>query len=447
MATWNSLTVSERGQGGIMVPVHGAVAQTGIRAPFTDNAGLVDAGGASIARLQMPIKCGSATLVSLQGDVGENHELIYSGGTVDAVLVELGGAAEVKPSNDVYFADLTFLVVDSNVTVQQLSAAVTIAGTSYASTILEATISHGIDQDCGQATLVFPSRPAAATEGGSVAVALGYSGSNTDRFAGTVTGRSWSHWPAGVAVDCRDRMEYLTYPYGGTERTYTSATDGTIVQNLVEAMGINSANTSIEDNGWTVGITEPLVFRRGDRFLPFIRQIDNLAGYVTFTKGADSAVYRRVYDESATGAGTHTLTKGVNIISAQRNITRDGIYNGIQVDGLTYQGASVSVYIAASNSDVRDPPGTVAGPPINSNLIETDVRGSIVGSVFLDHNNFKPESFTFTLPGTAIEPMDMLSVTHADLELSGRSLVVTQVEDRVSESSYVTTVTAKRVTV
>jgi hypothetical protein len=67
--------------------------------------------------------------------------------------------------------------------------------------------------------------------------------------------------------------------------------------------------------------------------------------------------------------------------------------------------------------------------------------------VFLDHHNFKPETFSFTLPGTAIEPMDMLTVTHADLELSSRALVVVQVEDKMTETSYTTTVRAKKVTV
>jgi hypothetical protein len=447
VATWNALTLGERGSGsGTFVPVHGGAASLTARAPVVGS-GSVDAGGRTIARLQMPIKCGSATLASLYGDVGENHSLVYAGGTVDAVLVEISSAVEVKPLADTYFAALDFLIITGDVTVQDIDATVTIAGTAYHTTLLEATISHGTEQDAGQATLVFPARPAAATEGGSVGVSLGYGGALTARFAGTVTGRSWEHWPTGVAVDCRDRMEYLTYPYGGTERTYTAQTDGTVVQNLVEAMGIASANTSIEDNGWTVGVVEPLIFRAGDRVLPLVREIDSLAGYVTFTKGADSAVYRRVYDESATGAGTHTLTKGVNILSARREISREGIYNGVQVDGLTYEGASVSVYMATANTDIRNPPGTVAGPPVNSNLIETSSRASVVAGVFLDPHNFKPETFSFTLPGTAIEPMDMLTVTHADLELSSRALVVVQVEDKLTETSYTTTVRAKKVTV
>ena len=446
MATFNSVTIIERGQSGIMVPVHGASGNVGARAkPRWAESVVIDRGGTTLAVLSMPVACGSTTLDDLRFAVGNSDSLIYSGGTVTALLAELKDAQKVKDSADTFFATLDFVVCTANTTIQEIDIDCVIGGNAYDGQVLEATISHGVDQASGQAQVVFPSRPADATEGGSVSIALGVGGANAPMFAGTVTGRAWEHWPTGVAIDCRDRMEYLTYPYGGTERTYAAATLGTVWQNLGEAQGIASANMSIEDPGWTVAITEPLVFRRGDKFLPWMQESMSLAGYCIFTKGADSAVYVRPFDENVTGAGTHTLTEGVNLLSARRDITRDGILNGVQVDGLTYLGASVSVYMATANSDVRSPPGTVAGF-VQSNLIETDTRASAVGSTFLDHHNFKPESYTFTLPGTAIEPMDMLVVTHADLELTGATVTATQVEQRFSSSGYVTTVQAKRVT-
>lgn len=441
MATYDGYTFFERGQSGTRNPQHGGAAQINARvSPSSDVT--IDAGGSAIVPFDLPIQCGSATLVDLMNDIGASQSLVYSGGTVQAFLAEVKDCMEVKPSANVYWATLSFLVYNtSDVTLQQPRPQVSFGGTAYDTTALEVTVSHGTEQSSGQAMVVFPSRPAAASEGASVSISL----SLTSRFSGTVTGRQWEHFPTGVAVDCRDRMEYLSYPYGGTERVYTSYTGGSITQNIAEAQGIDSTNMSIEDDGATVGVIEPVVFRRGDTFLPWIRQNDNISGYVTFTKGADSAIYRRPYDESTTGAGTHTLTKGVNLLSARREISRDGIYNAVQVDGLTYLGATTSVYMATANTDIRTPPGTISGH-VQSNLIETPARASAVGSVFLDHNNFKPESFVFTVPGTAIEPMDMVVVTHSDLELSSRSLVVTKVEDRLSGSGYVTTVYAKRVT-
>lgn len=443
MATYDGYTFEERGQqAGAINPQHGAAAQVQPRLTAGGVRSVSNAGSV-IVPFDLPIRCGSATLVNLMNDVGASKNLVYSGGTVRAFLAEVKNAVEVRAEKNTYFATLGFLTYStSDVTIQSTSIDVVIDGSPAASALLEATISHGVEQSSGQATLAFTSLPTGATEGVDASVEI----NSGPQFAGTVTGRAWDHWPLGVAIDCRDRMEYLTYPYGGTERSYTNTTLGSVWQNLGEAQGIASANMSIEDPGWTVAITEPLIFRRGDRFLPWMKESMSLAGYCIFTKGSDSAIYVRPYDENVTDSASHTLTEGVNILSARRNITRDGIYNGIQVDGLTFLGASVSVYMATANSDVRDPPGTVAGPPINSNLIETDTRASVVAATFLDHNNFKPESYTFTLPGTAIEPMDMLVVTHADLELTGATVTATQVEHRWGTGGYVTTVQAKRVT-
>lgn len=422
-----------------MTPVHGAAGVVGSR-PRPMGVPQIDRGGTTLPTLQMPAKCGSADYSTLRGAVGTSGQLIYSGGTVTAALIEVGGTQKVKDDSDVYFTSLSFLVATADTTISTPALVISAAGSDVSSEAISAVVSHGIEQNSGQASLAFPSRPASISEGGSVSVSMG----GNAAFAGTVTGRQWEHYPSGVALDARDRMEYMTYPYGGTERTYTAQTDGTVVQNLFEAMGNSSANGSFEDSGWTVGIIQSIIFRRGDQFLPWIREVDNLAGYVTFTKGVDSAIYRRPLQYGVTGAGTHTLTEGVNVLSARREITRDGIYNAVQVDGYTYEGASVSVFMATANSDVRNPPGTLS-MYVQSNLIESQARGTVVALEQLSQHNFKPESGQLTLPGTAIEPMDVLIVTHADLEMTGATVAATQVEQRFDSSGYVTTVRYKRI--
>jgi hypothetical protein len=355
--------------------------------------------------------------------------------------VEAKDGQKVVDSIDTFFGSLDFLVCTSDTSVSTPTIGVTVGGGTVSSSILQATVSHGIEQTSGQAQLVFDSRPNSATEGDAVTVSM----NSTSVFAGTVTGRSWDHYPTGVGVDCRDRMEYLTYPYGGTERTYTAQTIGTVWQNLVEAMGVANANTSIEDSGWTVGVIQSLIFRKGDKFLPFIRESTMLAGYVAFTKGVDSAFFIRPLQYGVTGASTITLTEGVNILSAHREISRDGIYNGVQVDGLTTSDfGSVSVFSSTANSDVRDPPGTVS-MQVQSNLIESDSRGTTVALELISQHNFKPESGRLVLPGTAIEPMDVLIVTHSDLEWSGATVVAAQVEHHFASDGYTTTVQAKRI--
>lgn len=441
MAVFNSITIEERGQAGIMTPQHGAQGNVSVR-PRASSSGdpVIDRGGTALTTFTMPIRCGAATLASLRSSAGVSDSLVYSGGTITAVLVELGDAQKVVDTQDVYFASLTFIACTSNTTVSTPAISVMVDGADVSSSVINAVVSHGIEQTSGQASIVFDARPNGVTEGGSVTVGMG----GNVRFDGTVTGRSWEHFPVGVGLDCRDRMEYLSYPYGGTERTYVSTTGGSIQQNISEAMGIASANMSIEDDGATVGVVQTIVFRQGDRFLPWIRENDNLRGYVTFTKGVDSAIFRRPLQYGVTGAGTHTLTEGVNILSAKREITRDGIYNGVQVDGFTYEGASVSVFLATANADVRNPPGTIS-MYIQSNLIETPAMGTTVALEQLSQHNFKPERGQITLSGTAIDPMDVLIVTHADLEMSGATVIAAQVEDRYDSGGYITVVNYRRI--
>jgi hypothetical protein len=436
MSTFSGASFQERKSGGALVPIHGATGLVGSR-PKASASGnpVIDRGGTTLYQLQLPVSCGSADFSGLRGAVGSSGSLVYAGGTVTAALVELSDAQIVKDGADVYWASLNFIVATGDTTITTPALGVTVAGGTVSSDVLSVVTSHGIDQNAGQASITFPARPSAATEGAAVTVSMGAGAV----FEGTVTGRSWEHFPTGVALDCRDRMEYMTYPYGGTEREYASQTLGTVWQNLFEAMGNASVNGSIEDPGWTVGITESLIFRKGEQFLPFIRESANLAGYVAFTKGVDSAFYIRPLNYGVTGGGTHTLTEGVNILSARREISRDGIYNGVQVDGLTYEGASVSVFVGTANSDVRDPPGTIS-MRVQSNLIESESRGTIVALEQLSQHNFKPQQGVITLPGTPIEPMDTLVVTHADLEMTGATVAAAQVEQRFDSGGWVTTV-------
>jgi hypothetical protein len=68
-----------------------------------------------------------------------------------------------------------------------------------------------------------------------------------------------------------------------------------------------------------------------------------------------------------------------------------------------------------------------------------------VAQEILSQHNFKPESGEITLPGTTIEPLDVLVVTHTDLGWSGATVAATQVEHRFSNAGCVTTVQARRI--
>lgn len=324
--------------------------------------------------------------------------------------------------------------------VQAINLSVTIGGATVSP--LEARVRHGIDQSNGQATIVLASEPA-NLEGAIVVVNAGYNGVTQQIFYGSATGVTWDYWPTGVAIDCRDRMERLRYEWGGTERTYTSTTEGSVIQNLVEAMGIDSSVTSIEDTGMTVGVTQAVRFQRGAVFLNWIREMDELCGAATFTRG-DGAIYRRTVD---TGTVTWYYEQGLNINHIQRTRAIDGIYNAVQVDGLTYEGLSVSAFIGTANSDIPDPPGTIAYR-VQSNYVETDTRATIVATTLLDRKNFRPEAYTLTAVGNPlIEVGHTIEVTVDAWGLFGSALFVTAREHSISAGGFITTINAARVRV
>jgi hypothetical protein len=325
---------------------------------------------------------------------------------------------------------------------QVVNLSVTIGGVSVDA--LEARVRHGIDQSNGQATVVLDSEPA-NLEGAIVVINAGYNGVTEQIFYGSASGVTWDWWPRGVAIDCRDRMERLRYEWGGTERTYTSTTEGSVIQNLVEAMGIDSSVTSIVDTGMTVGVVEAVRFQRGANFLNWIREIDNLCGAATFTR-SDGAIYRRVVDTDTTD---YTYTQGTNILSIKRNRALDGIYNGVQVDGLTYEGLTVTAFVGTANSDIPSPPGTVA-LKVQSNYVETNARATICATTLLDRHNYRPESYTLSVVGNPlIEVGHTLSVTAGSVGISsGTALYVTAREHAISaDQGFLTTITAARVRV
>lgn len=437
MATWNGRSWGERGSNGVLVPHHGTKASVSDRVTLTAYA-QTDVAGDTLPLLTMPISCGTATYADLRGDVGGNvHSLVYTGGTVDAVLVGVQGLL-VKDSHDLIFATLDFIPITSDTTVQTISETVTVGGADYGGDVLEVTVSHGIDQ-VGQATVVFPFQPTEADTGAIVEVLI----NSNAVFSGNAAGRGWDYFPEGFAVDSRDRLDRLNYPYGGTERVYTSQTGGTIHQNLVEAMGIDSSNTHIEDDGNTIGVIEPIVFRQGDRFLPWVRTNDQLCGYVTYSKARDSAIYRTPY--AYAGSIAASFNKGADIIDAHRKETIEGMYNGVQVDGFTYLGATVSVFLATANAYIPDPPGTVTYST-QSNIVETNTRGTAVATILLSKLNIRQEEYEWTTPiRTDLEPADSVTISHDKLHLSGGTVLITKVEHRLRDASAITAFTGRKV--
>lgn len=110
MATFDGVTFSERGQGGRLAPLHGAAVSYVVhRVPYGGYHVQVMS-RAPEQRFEMPAQMGSAVLSSLKGKAAPPvfDSLVYSGGTVDATLLEVRDVVEVSPDYDVYQATLVF---------------------------------------------------------------------------------------------------------------------------------------------------------------------------------------------------------------------------------------------------------------------------------------------------------------------------------------------------
>lgn len=110
MPSFKGVTFEERGGLGRDYPQHGAAAEISVRKIPGGDRVLIQVAGRGVSTLQLPIRCTSAQLASLRGQVGVQGSLSYSGGSPTAVLQTVDSAVEVKAGADVFFVNLTFLI-------------------------------------------------------------------------------------------------------------------------------------------------------------------------------------------------------------------------------------------------------------------------------------------------------------------------------------------------
>ena len=111
MPSFRSSQFEERGAIGRDYPQHGATAEISVRKIPGGDSVLIQVAGRGATTLQLPIRCTSAQLASLRGQVGQRGSLSYSGGSPTAVLQSVDSIVEVKADADVYFAALTLVIV------------------------------------------------------------------------------------------------------------------------------------------------------------------------------------------------------------------------------------------------------------------------------------------------------------------------------------------------
>jgi hypothetical protein len=272
------------------------------------------------------------------------------------------------------------------------------------------SVSRAIGQAYGQASVTLTTNPGASI-GGSVAVWVGF-GSTEQIFGGVVAGIT-TNLDGRTTLECRDVLERMGFPWGGSAREYfslgtASFDDANIIRNLLEAYAIPNTQASIESSeAGELAAIQPIRLEPGDTPWNLIREMDTIAGYATCCRG-NGAVYRRSLE---TGAGGDATYGTGGIISGSRTQTRDGVKNRCQVVGLEYVGTAVAGTAETSNGAVPDPPGYITRD-IRSNMIETNGAAGSAADRHIARYGAVRDEVQMVVPGpSAADVFDSVTVS------------------------------------
>ena len=329
-------------------------------------------------------------------------------------------------------------ITKTGINAQRITLEVRIAGRVQGN-VLSVQASHGFDQVNSQATIGLYQKSPEAEEGAAVEVRAGYNGQTALIFKGELSGISWAHYPAGINYDARSVLGRVELRWAGGDYEYTSQDDAAVIRNILEKYGIPNTSANIESSGWTLGEIQPVALKNGDTGQSLIAAIDELAGYRTFTIATGVVLRRRISGKAGPSA-TWNFARSVNIISARRTRTLDGVVNHAVVRGLTYEDLEVVQEASAPNAYIPNPPGEAAAET-QSDLVETDAKALEIARRIVADRNRRPERLELTVVGNPlIHPGATIQVDHADLGVSGARVFVENVSHSVSDQGFTTTI-------
>lgn len=253
--------------------------------------------------------------------------------------------------------------------------------------VSKATISLGIGQQAA-ATVSFHTLPAINHNYGVYIYAMLGSGTPPILFNGLADGLDYNLDDTRLEVTCTDWLARLNEEWSRDARTYTSQDSSAVIQNLVEASGVDVSLTDIQaPSGWTLGVAAPVVLQTGQTPLDLIRQIDEAEPLWTTFTASNGAVTRRPI---VRGTSAQTYDYGSSpLISGTVGYSLKGLYNAAKVTGAVYNGVPVEEVAQASSVHVPDPPQyrTIR---LNSPLIEDPTRAATVAAALVDYYNIPP---------------------------------------------------------
>lgn len=276
----------------------------------------------------------------------------------------------------------------------------------FSADVMGLTTTHAIDADRGTVEIQCAAYPSGAAANDYLIVYI----DGTLVFNGHIARPARGYYTeTDTTIYGEDLGANLAYPWGGEgtdpeldadfNRVYTSQTDGAIITNFCEAMGVPVSLHDIEDSGWTLGTIYDVVLRVGQAPWSLIREIDSLAFYWTACSN-NGAVTRRPL---SIGSTDFTATEGSNILAASRtpqgpeSIVNRWIVTGYDTELGKIGGLGVGDYSEA-NSNIPTPP-TSRTRQVQSNLIEDDAKALAVATDGVQHTNFPYDEASITIPG------------------------------------------------
>lgn len=308
-------------------------------------------------------------------------------------------------------------------------------------TPLAVSIDLGYDVVSGSCSVQVASVPAASDFQQEVEVWLGWNGFTIACFKGYIEddGRGFFPFTNVIRAAGFNKRTQLKYP---DAVSYSSQTDGTIVEDLLTKAGI--VNYSVDEDGTTLGTVQAVSLSGGTPTWDLINQIDQVFGYRTFDTN-DGFVRRMRISGLPASTAAFSFTQGTNIYRIDRRQgSVDEIANRVNVYGLP----SVSgwpVTRESVNTLVPNPPQFIAHD-FRSELIETSAVGSAVALRIIGEVNGLPDEITLETWGHPfINPGMTVSVQSAQVGLSSATNYwVKHVSHQFDASGFYTRITCER---
>lgn len=251
-------------------------------------------------------------------------------------------------------------------------------------TVISASISLGIGQQAA-ATVEFHTWPTGINQNVPIYI-YGMLGAGTPPilFNGFIDDTDYNIDEQRMTAVCTDWLSRLTEPWTREVRSYSSQDSSAVIQNLVEASGVDVSLTDIQaPSGWTLGAAEAVTLELGDTALDLIRKIDEAEPLWTTFTASNGAVTRRPYAITTPAAATYTYGSAPLLGGSVRYSLRD-IYNAARVTGAVYNGVPVEEIYQTTISYIPDPP-KYRTKALNSYLIEDPTRAATVAQTLVDN--------------------------------------------------------------